>query len=245
MSNKPVSSQLPALSPDELKELDSFLLSAATSDQTMMLDTLDGYLTAIISGPVPLQPDQWLPGVWGPRVSDEPAFETMAQAQRIFDLILRHMNGIAESLRHDAEAHVPIFDTLVYEDDPREYADGEMWAHGFMAGIALCRKDWQPFFDEPDSAEVLRPIYLLGSDEVTPEEGALAETPAQLEEIGRLIPASLCRICRYWQPLRQAEAERMASATLQLAQPRVGRNDPCPCGSGKKFKKCCGAAASH
>ncbi|HTG14601.1 MAG TPA: SEC-C metal-binding domain-containing protein [Blastocatellia bacterium] len=23
--------------------------------------------------------------------------------------------------------------------------------------------------------------------------------------------------------------------------PRVGRNDPCPCGSGKKYKKCCGA----
>ena len=23
--------------------------------------------------------------------------------------------------------------------------------------------------------------------------------------------------------------------------PKVGRNDPCPCGSGKKFKKCCGA----
>ena len=22
--------------------------------------------------------------------------------------------------------------------------------------------------------------------------------------------------------------------------PRVGRNDPCPCGSGKKYKKCCG-----
>ena len=27
-----------------------------------------------------------------------------------------------------------------------------------------------------------------------------------------------------------------------LASPRVGRNDPCPCGSGKKSKKCCGAA---
>jgi SEC-C motif-containing protein len=25
--------------------------------------------------------------------------------------------------------------------------------------------------------------------------------------------------------------------------PRVGRNDPCPCGSGKKYKKCCGKAA--
>ncbi len=26
--------------------------------------------------------------------------------------------------------------------------------------------------------------------------------------------------------------------------PKVGRNDPCPCGSGKKYKKCCGAKAS-
>jgi uncharacterized protein YecA (UPF0149 family) len=25
--------------------------------------------------------------------------------------------------------------------------------------------------------------------------------------------------------------------------PKVGRNDPCPCGSGKKYKKCCGADA--
>jgi hypothetical protein len=29
-----------------------------------------------------------------------------------------------------------------------------------------------------------------------------------------------------------------------LAQPKVGRNEPCPCGSGKKFKKCHGAAAA-
>jgi len=30
--------------------------------------------------------------------------------------------------------------------------------------------------------------------------------------------------------------------TVKRAQPKVGRNDPCPCGSGKKYKKCCGAA---
>jgi len=34
-----------------------------------------------------------------------------------------------------------------------------------------------------------------------------------------------------------------ASATKQpvLSQKKAGRNDPCPCGSGKKYKKCCGA----
>lgn len=241
MSNKFPASPSIALSPAEMKELDSFLLSGMTSDETMMLDTLDGYLTALVIGPSSLKPSLWLPRVWGPRVSDEPAFESMEQAQHILDLILRHMNSIIDSLRHDADAHESIFDTLVYENDPREYADGEMWAHGFMAGIALCRKDWQPFFDEPDAAEVLRPIHLLGSDDATPEEIALTETPEQREEIGKQISASVARIYRYWQPFRQAGIERIDTATIRRDQPKVGRNDPCPCGSGKKFKKCCAA----
>lgn len=32
-----------------------------------------------------------------------------------------------------------------------------------------------------------------------------------------------------------------AMAPFVRDQPKVGRNDPCPCGSGGKFKKCCGA----
>jgi SEC-C motif-containing protein len=31
--------------------------------------------------------------------------------------------------------------------------------------------------------------------------------------------------------------------TVRYETPKPGRNDPCPCGSGKKYKKCCGAAA--
>jgi preprotein translocase subunit SecA len=34
-----------------------------------------------------------------------------------------------------------------------------------------------------------------------------------------------------------------SAATVQRAGPKVGRNDPCPCGSGKKYKKCCGAGS--
>jgi uncharacterized protein YchJ len=30
---------------------------------------------------------------------------------------------------------------------------------------------------------------------------------------------------------------------IRRSEPKVGRNDPCPCGSGKKYKKCCGASA--
>ena len=48
---------------------------------------------------------------------------------------------------------------------------------------------------------------------------------------------------------QEQEADQAAAAAagggeksqpIRLSTPRVGRNDPCPCGSGKKFKKCCG-----
>jgi uncharacterized protein len=184
-----------------------------------------------------------LPGVWGSTENDEPAFETMEQAQRILDLIIRHMNSIIASLQRDPDAFEPIFDALVYQDNPREFIDGEMWAHGFMCGVELCRKDWLPFFDDANGVGVLRPIHLLGSDDVTLAEIALTETPEQREEFAKQIPASVAWIYRFWQPYRQAVVERMVATTIQRFQPKVGRNDPCPCGSGKKFKKCCGASA--
>jgi uncharacterized protein len=47
---------LAPLSDDEMDELDQFLMSDATSDETMILDMLDGYLTAVVIGPRNLQP---------------------------------------------------------------------------------------------------------------------------------------------------------------------------------------------
>jgi hypothetical protein len=41
--------------------------------------------------------------------------------------------------------------------------------------------------------------------------------------------------------LREPVASEYAAAPIRRSAPKVGRNEPCPCGSGKKFKKCCGA----
>jgi preprotein translocase subunit SecA len=41
----------------------------------------------------------------------------------------------------------------------------------------------------------------------------------------------------------QAPQGEQTVKKIQLETPKVGRNDPCPCGSGKKYKKCCGAKA--
>ena len=40
------------------------------------------------------------------------------------------------------------------------------------------------------------------------------------------------------------EEGEIVPTTIVREGPKVGRNDPCPCGSGKKYKKCCGSASS-
>ena len=69
------------------------------------------------------------------------------------------------------------------------------------------------------------------------------------EEAGRELLAAL----RQMQPnvggflakrhgvLRQLYRYSTKRTTVRLSVPKMGRNDPCPCGSGKKYKKCCGA----
>jgi len=231
------------LSDEEMYELGDFLMSNATSDETMMMDCLDGFLTAIVSGPVMLNSSVWLPKVWGPSAKDAPNFKNVAQAERITGLIMRHLNGIIWSLYHDPETHEPVFDLIMYPGDRHEYIDAEMWAHGYITGIDLQGLNWEPFFDEPTSDEVLRPIYLLGADDVMPEDEALTANHIQREALSKQIPSSAAWIYRFWQPYRRAVAERTIATSYQREHPKIGRNDPCPCGSGKKFKKCCGASS--
>lgn len=230
------------LSDEEMDELDQFLLSDAVSDETMTLDCLDGYLTAIVIGPTSLRLSEWLSGIWGPQAEDAPTFETMENAQHIHNLILRHMNGIIWSLQHDPDTFEPCFNTMVYPDSPRELMDGEMWAHGFIQGLSLCRQDWQPLFDDPQGNLWLRPLHLLGADEVLPEEESLTRWPDQREALTKQIPSSIAALYRYWLPYRQAVHEQLVTTTIRRTEPKLGRNDPCPCNSGKKFKKCCGVA---
>jgi uncharacterized protein len=124
------------------------------------------------------------------------------------------------------------------------WGGGEMWAYGFMQGLALCRQDWQALFDDPRGPTWLNPIRLLSGDDVSEEEMTLIRTPAQREELALQIPASLAAIYRFWLPYRNAIHELQLAKTYQREHPKIGRNDPCPCGSGKKFKKCCGMAST-
>ncbi|MCA1816346.1 MAG: SEC-C domain-containing protein, partial [Acidobacteria bacterium] len=67
------------------------------------------------------------------------------------------------------------------------------------------------------------------------------QAPEQLQQRRRSRPTSM----QFTGPNQGAAAageEAGKTKTVTRSQPKIGRNDPCPCGSGKKYKKCCGAA---
>ena len=68
--------------------------------------------------------------------------------------------------------------------------------------------------------------------------GGSSSDEAEVQRVQRALPPQPPK-----QQLTFSGAPKEAPAPVKRAQAKVGRNDPCPCGSGKKYKKCHGAAA--
>lgn len=100
--------------------------------------------------------------------------------------------------------------------------------------------------DRDATAAWSRESRWLGFDLVKTEAGAESDQEGKVEFIARYMhkgeeyahheEASFRRHGERWLLVDS----RMRSSTFRRTQPKVGANDPCPCGSGKKWKKCCG-----
>lgn len=228
------------LSEEELDELGSFLLDL-DAEESMTLDMLDGFLHALAIGPETVMPSQWLPKVWGQEDGAMlPPMDNMDQVNHLLGLVMRHFNSIVSGFEHSPPALAPLWPTVHYAE-AGEFADAEMWAYGFTEGISLSQAAWQPLFDYSDGLRWYRPIGLLGSDDFSADQDELTRTPAQRAALAAQIEESLTSIQAFWLPLRQDAAGRQQAPRVST---KVGRNEPCPCGSGKKFKKCCGASSA-
>ncbi len=230
-----------ALNDEEFDELDAFLMSESLSDEAMDLSSLDGFFAAIALNPEFVLPSQWLPWVWDMEAGEEtPVFENLAQAERVNGLLLRHYNSVQEMIGEGRYA------PLMYEmrqEDGGEFYDAEGWSMGFMLGVSLFQDVWRQILDA--HGEWLAPMMLLGTEEgwekleeMHPDH---ADQRPAIRAAYEIIPEMVEAIFLHFLPQREAAAQARVTATLRRVGDKVGRNDPCPCGSGKKFKKCCGA----
>ena len=187
----------------------------------------DGLFTAIVSGPVPVMPSQWLPAVWG---DFEPVWEDEKALQEILSLMMRHMNAIARTLMETPEDFEPLY--LERAVEGRTYPIVDEWCEGYWRGVQLAKAHWGEGGEE--IAALLAPI--LAFTEKTSWRGHDLEDD-QIEKLQQAIAHNVRAIHAYWLA-RRPEQEPVARP-VRRSGPRVGRNDPCPCGSGKKYKKCC------
>jgi uncharacterized protein len=226
------------LSEKELKELERFLVYQLPSQiDCMTLDELDGFLHAIAIGPETVMPNRWLPRVWGQDgEAMMPPTDNLEQLNHLLGLIMRHYNSIVSHFEQMPDSLQPIFGTD--QDKEGEYEDAGLWAHGFTEGVKLSLVAWQPLLSSPKGQEWYRPLQLLGDDDVTMVNLDLLATKEQIQLLNRAVVDSVMLMHAYWLPLRHAMAERQIAQAMST---KVGRNEPCPCGSGKKFKKCCGS----
>ncbi|MNU03092.1 hypothetical protein D3C72_2470030 [compost metagenome] len=69
----------------------------------------------MLTGLNPISPSEWLPALWRGKL---PKFETEAELQKLADLLMRHMNSLANSLFEDPESFAPIYE--ISEEDGSE-----------------------------------------------------------------------------------------------------------------------------
>jgi len=222
-------------------ELDhlSAILDQFGNKSSMNLEQLDGFLSALICGPELVLPSKYLRMIWG----DKSVFEDASSAQEFFSLLMRHWNAVADTL-NSGELYLP----LLLEDESG-ITHGNDWASGFMRGMEFGKEDWALLLDDEDHGGSLVAIFALANEHNPDPKMRPYKDPISAELRETLIASAVAgtmQIYRYFKAKRSIVNGPLGNMpTFLRTMPKVGRNDPCPCGSGKKFKQCCGKATLH
>jgi uncharacterized protein len=219
-------------------------LSASRSPEALSLETVDGLFCALIASPALVGPSTYLPVILGADPHNTEAFADLDDANAIVSLLMRYWNSIIADFTGEL-VHLPYI-----EEPGTDQIPGRDWARGFMRGTRLASSGWSRLFS--DEKEPLPVTIAVVAGEVDPHWPKEPLTKERCDELLEWMAAGAARAYRYFEADRQALARSARSAgplggalrspaTFARAQRKVGRNEPCPCGSGKKLKKCCGA----
>ena len=223
------------LTDPELDRLAEFL-RACKGGKAMNIEELDGFFAALVAGPETVMPSEYYPHIFGGTMEDTCEFETLDQVNAVLGLMMRHWNTIAGTLYAD-EPYLPVL-----LEDGKGVAHANDWARGFMRGVELRREHWADLInDEEHGGSILPMMMLYHEHDPDPEMRPNPITPEQREDIIRHMAVGLVQIYRYYRGQRGVSpVGRSSSRPVRREAVKVGRNDPCPCGSGKKYKHCHG-----
>ena len=192
---------------------------------TMRCDEVQGFMMALLSGPDALNPTNWLPEILG----EESLFDAKERTE-----IERLVMAMAADMRMKRNEKI-LPDLWLYEDEAGN-PDFYTWCNAYLYALDIVPTDWFEAVEQEEFEDLFYPIMALGGiyDDEENGEVILHLNEKELTQLESDLPHVLLDIYWYWQAIINKPQ------TVRREGEKVGRNDPCPCGSGKKYKACCG-----
>jgi yecA family protein len=213
---------------DSVDVLEKFLSYYANDSSISGVSELDGFFAALACAPQMIAPSQWMAKIWGGQ-SQMPEWESEDEFRVVVSALMNYHNQVMEYF-HDGNFK-PLFlggkkadgsESLIVED----------WCEGFARGLSVWGE--MPPSQMEKLISLIEPIRLF----ITAEGYAALKNMSDDDVLQQQhkITDNVRRIYKaFFRPLPAKPPAREPDMAAQKA----GRNDPCPCGSGKKFKKCC------
>jgi uncharacterized protein len=219
--------------------LATFLADPRWADDAVPYDELPGFLFAVLNGPELIPPSEWIAEIFG---GVEPEYASPDHAQAVLGELMALHDGSVALLSTDP-AGLPA--GVVFRKPPlANFDDGAplaAWARGFMNGYGWIEDSWDGVPD--DFGSIIAALGFFSSRRFAAEvfktsTGKLGELAAATLDAFPEAAGEYQRIGRF---VAAAVDEPVATPATAV---EVARNGPCPCGSGRKFKRCCGAASA-
>jgi uncharacterized protein len=238
----------------EEKNLDYVLSQVADRDSSLYLEELHGFLFGLAVTPEAIMPSEWIGIIFG---EEGPLFDNEQDAQTCLGHLMAAYNRIMNDSNR-GRLRFP-FDYKKMSDPDFELIEG--WAYGLFLALSLRPHFWgmneeNEEMDEDDLPEdvvdVINSCCIITAIAIPEERDGIFETlpghqPKSDEEIEDILygmlPVCVETVQEYGQELRRKMFPGTPQPEKHKTEPsnKIGRNEPCPCGSGKKYKKCCGS----
>ncbi|MES2786896.1 MAG: UPF0149 family protein [Pseudomonadota bacterium] len=223
-------------------------------DEIPQWEFCEGFLAALICSRRAIEPDEYWPVLLGETFQPMGHMEFVLRWKRRWAEVAVSLDAPVEQLDDDRTYHPELLDTLgaVLSLPEAERGDtaldtlpayGQVWAIGFMYAVETWPDDWAAPRDAQAAAmldEALQAIVALAEGDrgkptisMFAEDGPPSISQERIDDFGTAIWA-VYDLRQLWKSLGPRVEQARRGDT-------PGRNDPCPCGSGKKYKKCHGA----
>jgi len=212
-------------SDDILETIDFYFMRYGHDNSVVDVSELDGFFAALACAPDAVLPSRWMPAIWGGE-DQAPAWKDKQEINDFTHVVFTLYNHVMQSMNDDD--YEALF--LEREAEGKTHTIVDEWCEGFLRGINL----WEPLTaaDAALTEDCIQVIKLFATEAGFAQLETMDENSVIAQQ--RLIEPAVRRLFRHF-----FEQRNQASAPYVRDNLKVGRNDPCPCGSGKKYKRCC------